>query len=123
MREQKEAERVLKETGVDTINDEAREYFKRMEDGEEDAIALWRRFRDLSIVKYHEIYDRLNVRFDVYSGESMYGEAMKAILTELAEKEIIEDDKGASIVDLGKALGRVVVRKQNGKIFIARFSC
>lgn len=48
----------------------ARAYFTRMENGDADAIALWREFRDLSIEKYKEIYNRLNIAFDIYSGES-----------------------------------------------------
>lgn len=113
---QKLAEQVKEETGEDTINDQARDYFRLMEENDPTAMALWKRFRDLSITKYHEIYDRLNVRFDVYSGESLYGEGMKVILKALEEKGITQDDGGASIIDLGN-LGKTIVRKKNGAYF------
>lgn len=48
----------------------ARAYFARMEAGDEESLKLWKEFRDMSIEKYKEIYQRLNVSFDVYSGES-----------------------------------------------------
>lgn len=114
-RTQKLAEEVAK-SGEDTINDQAREYFKRMEDGDAEALALWTRFRELSIRKYREIYARLNISFDVYSGESQYGEAMKSILQELIDKSITKDDDGATLIELGGNLGKVVVRKKNGPL-------
>jgi arginyl-tRNA synthetase len=52
------------------IHSAARAFFRRMEDGDEAALATWRKFRDLSIVKYREVYKRLNIDFDVYGGES-----------------------------------------------------
>lgn len=49
---------------------EAKSYFKRMEDGDEEALSLWRRFRALSIEKYQELYSHLNISFTDYLGES-----------------------------------------------------
>lgn len=90
-----------------TIHDVARDYFKKMEDGkrllssfwfskkgvvqsgEEKALGLWKRFRDLSITKYKEIYARLNVEFDVYSGESLYGTQMQKELAHMQAKNLL----------------------------------
>ena len=90
--------------------------------GDEEALALWRRFRDLSIAKYKEIYARLNVHFDIYSGESLYGEAMKVQVADLKAKNIVQEEKGALICDLSKhKLGTVVIEKRDGTtLYITR---
>ncbi|KAG1638433.1 hypothetical protein G6F44_008838 [Rhizopus delemar] len=98
-----------------TIHDEARSYFKKMEDGDEEALALWRRFRDLSIVKYRDIYGRLNIHFDVYSGESQVAEGMQRAMQMLRERELVEESEGALIIDMEKyKLGKTVVQKKDG---------
>ncbi|KAI8090092.1 uncharacterized protein B0P05DRAFT_577646 [Gilbertella persicaria] len=98
-----------------TIHDEARAYFKKMEDGDEEALALWRRFRDLSIVKYRDIYARLNISFDVYSGESQVGEGMAKAMKMLEECNLLEDSEGAKIINMEKyKLGSTVVQKKDG---------
>jgi len=93
-----------------------------MEDGEKEALELWRRFRDLSIDKYKQIYARLNVRFDVYSGESMFEEGMKKEMKFLEEKGILKESQGALVVDLKEeGLGVVVVKKSDGTtLYITR---
>ncbi|KAJ7716571.1 tRNA synthetases class I (R)-domain-containing protein, partial [Mycena maculata] len=89
-----------KERGEEQWTDEeAREVFRKMESGDEPTLALWRRFRDLSIRKYQEVYARLNVHFDVYAGESLVSqerikEAMDALQANnlLTDKTIKESD-------------------------------
>jgi len=99
----------------DTIHNQARAYFKRMEDGDEEALALWRRFRDLSIDKYKETYARLNIEYDVYSGESQVGDGMKRALDMLHEMNLLQESDGAKIIDLSKyKLGSTVVTKKDG---------
>lgn len=98
-----------------TIHDEARSYFKAMEDGDENALALWRRFRDLSIVKYKEVYARLNINFDVYSGESQVGKGMAEAMQLLHSCKILEESEGALIINMEKyKLGTTVVQKKDG---------
>ncbi|KAG5645324.1 hypothetical protein DXG03_006513 [Asterophora parasitica] len=107
--------KVNKEAESDpNVKVEAAKWFKRMEDGEEDALANWRVWRELSIKKYEEQYDRLNVVFDVYNGESMVGkEWQEKALGRLNEMGLISDADGAKIVDLAKwKLGSAVVRKK-----------
>ncbi|KAI8927813.1 hypothetical protein BC831DRAFT_451163 [Entophlyctis helioformis] len=100
------------------VHDEARAYFKRMEDGDEVAYGLWKRFRDLSIVKYKDIYSRLNVEFDVYSGESQYSlNQMRDVLDELTNLGLLVPDQGALIVDLKSyKLGTAVIGKTDGSL-------
>ncbi|KAJ2055277.1 arginyl-tRNA synthetase, partial [Coemansia sp. S155-1] len=106
----------------DSLNDQARAYFKSMEDGDETALALWRRFRELSIVKYKDTYARLNINFDVYSGESQVGEGMTRAMAMLEECGLIAESEGAKLLDLEKyKLGRPVVKKSDGTtLYITR---
>ncbi|KAG9527751.1 arginyl-tRNA synthetase, partial [Aureobasidium melanogenum] len=112
--QQAEIERIEKE-GIDQ---QARDYFKRMADGEKDALAIWARFRDLSIVKYKQTYARLNITYDDYSGESQVkNESMETAAKVLAEKKISENSEGAVLVDLTKyqkKLGKALVKKRDG---------
>lgn len=82
------------------IDDEAREYFRKMEKGDQDALGLWKQFRDLSIDEYKKIYNRLNIHFDIYSGESQFGNEMEEEIKVLEEKNLLVDNQGAKIVDL-----------------------
>ncbi|KAF5375866.1 hypothetical protein D9615_008184 [Tricholomella constricta] len=89
--------------GDSNVKVEAAKWFKQMEDGEEAALTNWRVWRELSIKKYEEQYERLNVKFDVYNGESMVGkEWQDKALDRLNEMGLISDAEGAKIVDLAK---------------------
>ena len=95
------------------------DYFKSLEDRNPDALALWHRFRDLSVQKYRETYKRLNIEFDEYAGESTVSpESIKAVAEELAEKKISEDSEGAVIVDFekhgAKKLGKAILLRKDG---------
>ena len=79
---------------------QAKTYFKRMEDGDEEALALWRNFRAISIEKYKKTYARLNIYFTEYSGGStVKKETMEMAERILLEKGIAEHDKGAVVID------------------------
>lgn len=93
---------------------DAAKWFKRMEDGEEEALKNWRVWRKMSVKKYAEEYERLNVHFDVYTGESEVGkESQDLALKRLDEMGLITDVEGAKIVDLKKwKLESAVLRKK-----------
>ncbi|TFK40112.1 hypothetical protein BDQ12DRAFT_648426 [Crucibulum laeve] len=102
---------------------EAAKWFKRMEDGDEEALKNWRVWREMSVRKYEEEYERLNVKFDVYTGESQVGKKwMDKALERLDEMGLISDSEGAKLVDLEKwKLGKAVVRKKDGtSIYLTR---
>lgn len=110
-----------------SIDDEAREYFCRMEKNEPEAMKLWKRFRELSISKYRKIYDRLNVSFDIYSGESQFEEAMIERLQELKDSSLLQESNGAQVIDLegegeGEGgLGKAILLKRDGTtIYLTR---
>ena len=112
----KEAE--LKPMVDKSVDEEARKYFKRMVDGDKDALAIWKRFRDLSIERYKQTYARLNIKFDDYAGESQVKEKdMDHAAQILKEKKVSEESDGAMIVDLtkySKKLGKAVIQKKDG---------
>ncbi len=106
-------------------NEAAKEFFKEMEDGDEKSLSVWKRFRELSIGKYVKTYGRLNITYDVYSGESQVSkESMLKALKDLDEKGLIQEDKGAKIVDLkpfNKKLNKVIIQKSDGTtLYITR---
>eukprot|EP01121_Diplochlamys_sp_Union-15-3_P018520 TRINITY_DN674_c0_g1_i6.p1 TRINITY_DN674_c0_g1~~TRINITY_DN674_c0_g1_i6.p1 ORF type:complete len:607 (-),score=106.12 TRINITY_DN674_c0_g1_i6:40-1860(-) len=105
-----------------SIDDLARHYFKRMEEGEEKSLALWKRFRDLSIKEYQKTYDRLGVKFDVISGESEMTNGMLKQIAKLTEMGLLQDDKGALVFDLKKyKLGVPLIKKKDGAtLYITR---
>ena len=82
------------------LEDEAREYFKKLETGDEEATALWQSFRDLSLVEFKRVYDMLGVSFDSYAGESFYTDKMPEVVDILKEKNLLEESNGAQVVDL-----------------------
>lgn len=110
----------------ESIHDEAREYFKRMELGDEEALKIWRKMREMSIVEYKKIYNRLGVKFDNYGGESMHSEGMKTQLSILAEQNVLsypENGNGAACVIFpdNSDLGKVIVKKKDGAtLYITR---
>ena len=96
------------------VKAEAAKWFKRMEDGDESALKDWRVWKEMSVKKYESEYERLNVKFDVYNGESLVRkESMADSLKRLGDMGLISDADGAKLVDLEKwKLGKAVVRKK-----------
>ena len=105
---------------------EAREYFAKLENGDKEAYSLWERFRSMSIEKYKESYKRLNINYDVYSGESQVSkESLERAMQILEEKGLTTRDQGALLIDLEKQglkkLGRAIVQKKDGtSIYLTR---
>uniref|UniRef100_A0A452EAA4 Probable arginine--tRNA ligase, mitochondrial n=1 Tax=Capra hircus TaxID=9925 RepID=A0A452EAA4_CAPHI len=93
---------VNKEAADDkNVAQSAHEFFQRLELGDMQALALWRKFRDLSIDEYMRIYKRLGVHFDEYSGESFYREKSQEVLKLLDSKGLLQKTlKGTAVVDL-----------------------
>ncbi|KAL2792281.1 putative arginine--tRNA ligase, mitochondrial isoform 2 [Daubentonia madagascariensis] len=84
-----------------SIAKSAHEFFQRLEMGDMQALALWQKFRDLSIEEYIRIYKRLGIYFDEYSGESFYREKSQEVLKLLDSKGLLlKTIKGTAVVDL-----------------------
>lgn len=80
----------------------AREYFKRLEDGEEKEVETWKWIRRISLENYQKTYNLLNSKFDSYNGESYYNDKMDAVVDELREKGLLKASEGAQVVDLSE---------------------
>ncbi|WRT68664.1 arginine-tRNA ligase [Kwoniella shivajii] len=105
------------------IHFQAKKVFKAMEDGEPKAIAQWARFRDLSIEALKATYEKLNVHFDVYWGESQVSpESMERATKIVQDKGLTCEDRGALLVDLTKyKMDKAIVRKADGTtIYLTR---
>lgn len=82
------------------MEDEARAYFKRIEEKDEECLALFKWFKKLTLKDVQKIYDMLDIRFDSYAGESFYVDKMQPVVDELKEKGLLKESNGAQIVDL-----------------------
>ncbi len=98
------------------LEDEAREAYRRLEEGEKEFVELWKRFRELTIRYADRIYKMLGVEFDEISGESFYVERARELAKMLLEMGIAERDpeSGAIIVDFGEKTGKDVILKSDG---------
>ncbi len=91
--------RINAEIRVDSaLEDRARAWFKRLEDGDATARGLWRRCVDLSMKEFAAVYDLLGVHFDHVTGESFYEDLMPAVVDDLRTKGILEPSEGAYVV-------------------------
>ena len=105
-----------------TLEDEARAWFKKLEDGDEEALHLWQWFRDESMKEFNKIYDMLEVSFDSLNGEAFYNDKMDEIVEMLEERHLLATDEGADIVDLSSYdLNPALIRKSDGAtLYITR---
>ncbi len=83
-----------------SLNDRARAEFRKLEDGDEENLELWRWFVNISLAEYQKTYRQLGIEFDSYKGESFYTDKMPAQVQILRDKGLLKIDDGASIVDL-----------------------
>lgn len=82
----------------ESLNDDARRWFKLIEDGNQEATELFLWFKDLTLKEISRTYDRLHVKFDSYAGESFYNDKMQPVLDEIAAKGLSESSEGATVV-------------------------
>ena len=102
------------------LDDEAREYFKKLEDGDEETTALWTYFRDISLVEFKRVYDLLGVEFDSYNGEAFYSDKMDEVVDILREKNLLVESEGAQVVDLSELnIPPCIVLKSDGATIYA----
>jgi arginyl-tRNA synthetase len=82
------------------LDDEARSWFKRLEDGDPEARAIWQRFRDLSVQEFSRIYERLGIGFDSQAGESFYEPYLEQTIERIRQAGLVSVSDQALIVDL-----------------------
>lgn len=84
------------------LDEEARDWFRKLEAGDQEAISLWQWFRNESLVEFNRLYDQLDVRFDSYNGEAFYNDKMDEVVSILEDKGLLEESQGAQVVKLDK---------------------
>ncbi len=96
-------------------DEKAREWFKKMEEGDKEALTIWRLFKELSLKELERVYERLGIEFDIYGGESLAVRDGYKIIEELKEKKIAKKSQGALIVNLEKeGKGVCIIQKSDG---------
>ncbi|MGB3161262.1 MAG: arginine--tRNA ligase [Carnobacterium sp.] len=104
------------------LNEEARVWFKKLEDGNKEAVSLWEWFREESLKEFNHIYDMLDIQFDAVSGEAFYNDKMDEVVEMLENKNLLKINQKASIVDLDKYnLNPALIKKSDGAtLYITR---
>jgi arginyl-tRNA synthetase len=98
----------------------AREHFKRLEQGESEEMALWQRFRDLSLKEFNLVYERLGVEFDNLNGESFYSGQIPDVIETLKSKDMLVQSEGAQVVMLDEFdLPPCIILKSDGTTIYA----
>ncbi len=104
------------------LEDEAREWFKKLENNDEEALELWKWFKDVSLKEFNRIYEMMGINFDSYAGESFYSDKMSRVIDLLEEKNLLKESEGARIVDLEEFdMPPALINKSDGStLYITR---
>ena len=104
-----------------SLEDEAREAFRKMELKDEEYLDLWKWIREESLKESAQIYDLLDISFDSYNGEAFYNDKMDAVVDELDKKGLLVEDQGAKIVNLGDDMPPALIKRSDGgSLYITR---
>ncbi|MCH1626846.1 arginine--tRNA ligase [Fredinandcohnia quinoae] len=102
------------------LEDEARLWFKKLEDGDEEATLLWKWFRDESLKEFSKIYELLDIHFDSYNGEAFYNDKMDNTIKLLSEQNLLSTSEGAEVVGLEEYnLPPCLIKKSDGATLYA----
>ncbi len=102
-----------------SLEDKAREKFARLEEGDSELIEIWKKLVDISVENIKRVYERLNVHFDKYLGESFYEPMMENAMKRLEKKGLVVESQGAQVVDLGEKIPPCILKKQDGSSLYA----
>ncbi|MBS4216423.1 arginine--tRNA ligase [Neobacillus rhizophilus] len=102
------------------LEDEGRGWFKKLEDGDQEAHSLWQWFRDESLKEFSRIYQLMNVEFDSYAGEAFYNDKMDRVVQLLEEKQLLVESDQAQVVELTEEeLPPCLIKKSDGATLYA----
>ncbi|MEK6898524.1 MAG: arginine--tRNA ligase [Nanoarchaeota archaeon] len=105
----------VKASSDERFDELGRNWFRKMEQGDKEALKIWAEFRKLSLDEFKKIYKLLNVKFDVFSGESEYNSKMDSTIGLLKKKSLLELSDGAWVVNLERYnLGVCLIKKADG---------
>lgn len=103
-----------------SLEDEGRMYFKKLEDGEEEEVKLWKKFKELSLEKFRKVYEELGVEFDSYAGESFYTDKMDDVIDEIDKSGLLKESNGAKVVMLDEYnMPPCIIKKSDGATIYA----
>lgn len=104
------------------LMDEARNWFVKMEQKDEEAIQIWSWFKEISLLEFDRVYELLGVSFDSYEGESFYQDKVISLLEELREKHLLKESQGANIIDLSEydMPPCLITKRDGGTIYHSR---
>ncbi|MBN2710832.1 MAG: arginine--tRNA ligase [Planctomycetes bacterium] len=99
----------------ENLGNEARDWFKKLEDGDEEAKRLWKSFVDASMKPLYKIYGRLGMHFDHYLGESYFEDKMEATVENIKARNLLKESEGAMVIDLEEyGMPPLLVQKRDG---------
>ncbi|XP_023856403.1 probable arginine--tRNA ligase, mitochondrial isoform X2 [Salvelinus sp. IW2-2015] len=109
----------------EVIGQAAREFFRQLEQQEPQALLLWKQFREITVEEYQQVYKRLGVHFDVYSGESFHQQQAQEVVQQLQRRGLLKTtEKGTGVVDLSSAGDMssysTVLRSDGTSLYITR---
>ncbi|MFP5110020.1 arginine--tRNA ligase [Neobacillus sp. C211] len=103
-----------------SLEDQGRSWFKRLEEGDEQALKLWKWFRDESLKEFSRIYQLMNVEFDSFAGEAFYNDKMDRVVKLLEEKQLLVESEQAQVVELTEEqLPPCLIKKSDGATLYA----
>ena len=98
----------------ESVLEECRNNFKKLEDGDPYCKELWEKFRALSLKEFEKVYKMLGSKFDSYNGEAFYVDKMPEVVNLLQKSGKLVDSEGAKVVDLGEDMPPCIIIKSNG---------
>ena len=98
----------------ESVLEECRNNFKKLEDGDTYCVEIWKKFRELSLKEFDKVYDILGVKFDSLNGEAFYSDKMPEIIDILKKAGKLEESEGAQVVKLGDDMPPCLIIKSNG---------
>ncbi|MFD2046537.1 arginine--tRNA ligase [Ornithinibacillus salinisoli] len=101
-----------------TLNEQGREAFKKLEDGDQETRHLWKWFRDESLKEFNKIYELLGIHFDSSDGEAFYNDKMEHVVELLEQKKLLEESEGAQVVQI-EDLPPCLIKKRDGTTLYA----
>ena len=101
-----------------TLDNEARNWFKKLEDADDEAISLWKWFRDESIKEFSKVYELLGIKFDSYHGEAFYNDKMDRVVTLLEDMKLLQESDGAQVVPI-ENMPPCLIKKTDGTTLYA----
>ena len=113
--------RFHKEAEVDeSLNEEGRYWFKQIEEGNEEALAIFEKFKTITLKEVNKVYDKLGIAFDSYAGESFYNDKMQPVIDELNAKNLLVESEGAKVVNLDEYnMAPCLILKKDGATLYA----